>query len=29
MTFDYYTDYFEVINNYIEVNSINNYLIYY
>ncbi len=29
MTFDYYTDYFEVINNYIKVNSINNYLIYY
>ena len=29
MTFDYYTDYFEVINNYIETNSISNYLIYY
>ncbi len=29
MTFDYYTDYFEVIVNYIKVNSITNYLIYY
>ena len=29
MTFDYYTDYFEVIDNYIKVNSITNYLIYY
>ena len=29
MTFDYYTDYLEVIHNYIEVNSISNYLIYY
>jgi hypothetical protein len=29
MTFDYYTDYFEVIDNYIKTNSISNYLIYY
>ena len=29
MKFDYYTDYFEVINNYIKDNSINDYLIYY
>jgi hypothetical protein len=29
MTFDYYTDYLEVINNYIKDNSISDYLIYY
>ena len=29
MKFDYYTDYFEVINNYIKDNSISDYLIYY
>ncbi len=27
--FDYYTDYFEVIDNYIKNNNIHNYLIYY
>ncbi len=29
MTFDYYTDYFEVITNYIASNSITNYLVYF
>jgi hypothetical protein len=29
MTFDYYTDYFEVITNYIASNAITNYLVYF
>jgi hypothetical protein len=29
MKFDYYTDYLEVIHNYIKENNIDNYLIYY